>query len=598
MSGRSRGARDVLDEIRRVIRHLEQKDSVLNEELKTWKSMSGGSDTEKIQGLVEENANLKEQVKQISDHSGKKMQEMSRLRDENDHLQRSISAKDAEIDKLVKDLSYEQRKLNLLEKSHKELDEKLKKCEADLIGTRAQMNSYVNAEQLIIQEKNDLKQENEALKKTIHRLETTAASTDQTQLEKDYRDLVKEFNKVEAESKRNKENSDHNYTVADQYKTLYEEIQQEKKILQGEIAKLRSGGAAAPDSQSLQSPGQPHAPIAARVNVDGAEDATKDSMTGKKANTSQTINGSKEPAQEGRGFLGGLVDIGKKMVGLGDGGGVTVKKDTMGDGGAADSGSDDSSDDEDNTAAGSAAAGNARPGGLSPEYTVTTEVEKNGIGDTSAATGSKTQVGGGGGAAGGEGRGAAAITADGGAGGGGGGQTQVLADDEDVIKMKATELSIFITSRGWIASENNYTSKYKCFLENESSDNLMKYKLKYNLLGNDRESIINNLNKIAFECNVMTTLGAPDYREMKAKYTLLPELENKKTPPKDQIAEGLSKMDCKKRSQLTLDICLKKLTTIPAFKNEAEKCDIHIDVSRAKGSVKNLYPQVYEVSVS
>ena len=511
MSRESRGAREVLVEIRSVINHLELQDSVLNEELKVWKSKSSGSDIEKIKGLLEKNLKLQEQLKQIGDYSSKQMQEISHLQDENTNLRESISAKDMEINKLKRDLSFEKSNVKLLEKKNEELNEILEKSQSDLRGTKEELESYITNE-------GHLKSEILQLKQAI------------------------------------------------------------KQIKQ-------SGRGALADSTSLTPPHSPQH-VTKRVDFRNPENPNVSAN----ADISHKNDENQHAAQEGggvgsllvrgvgstvRGVANAVINLGRSKGGVHP----TTTADGRGgqDSGSANSENNDRSDVRDETPAGSPSRG---PDEVSHPYIVKDD---------------NTQVGGGGAATGDEGRGTAAITADGRAGGGGGGQTQVLANNEDVIKMKAKELSTFITSRRWSGSENSYTSKYKCFLKNESLDILKKYKLKYNLLGDDRESIIHNLNKIAFECNVLESLGAPDYREMKAKYTRLPEEENRKTPPKDKIAEGLSKMDHKQRSQLTRDICVKKLTSIPDFVAEALKCDIHIDKSRTNGSVRNLYPQVYEV---
>lgn len=397
MSGRSRGARDVLDEIRRVISHLERKDSVLNQELKTWKSVSFGSDTEKIQALVEENVNLKEQVKQNSDISGEKIKEIRRLKDENAHLQGSISAKDAEIKKLVDNLSFEQMKVNLIEKNYKELTEKLKRCEADLLDTRAEMNSYSSAYDKVIEEKTALKTENVELRQNIHRLKTTAASTDQTQLQQDYDDLSKKFNNVEAESKRNKENSDHNHTVADQYRTLYEQTKKEKENIQEEIAKLRSGGVAAP-VQSLVSPHQPPL-IATRLDVGRPEDPTTDPIASAKANSSQNNPASQPPPQEQKSYMGAAVGaVGSTVGGVlhafgfgGAGGGTKTVDNGNGKHDTAVASSDSGGP------AVSAAPDAVSSDAVSPQYTVNAVVNNNGNEDTNApaaAASSNNTVGG------------------------------------------------------------------------------------------------------------------------------------------------------------------------------------------------------------
>jgi hypothetical protein len=410
MSRESRGARDVLAEIRRVIFDLEQKDYVLNEELKTWKSMSGGSDTEKIQDLVEENANLKKQVKQNSDFYGEKMQEMKRLKDENAHLQGSISAKDAEINKLTNDLNAQKHTCVQMSNHYVKMESDLKRSQADLLGTRGQMNSYSSAWDNVTKENNDLKTENVQLKETIRQLQTAAASSDQTKLEKDYSDLLKEVENVRAESKRNKETSDHNYTLADQYRTLYEKTKKEKEIIQEEIAKLRSGGVAAPVSQSLVSPDP--TPIAARVDVQNPKVPPQYPIAFPNTDISQKNDESQPAAQEGGG-LGAI--IGSTVRGLkstvsylrGSRGGVDSTSTPDGRGGAdsrpADSGSDDSSDDEDNTAAGSPSREPERGAGsdkVIPPYAVTAEFKDDKNGDKpapaapAAAASSNNTVGG------------------------------------------------------------------------------------------------------------------------------------------------------------------------------------------------------------
>jgi hypothetical protein len=404
MSGRSRGAREVLDEIRHVIRHLEQKDSVLNNKLKTWESLKNGDESERIKVLVEENASLKEHVRQISDNSGKKMQEMRHLKDENTHLQGLISAKDTEISKLMKNLSFEQSKVNLLEKLHQEQTEKLKRFEADLLHTRGEMNSYATAHENLTKKHHYLQNENVQLKEVIKRLETTAASTDQTQLQQDYSDLSKEFYKVEAELKLIKPISDQNYETANQWKNESEKGTKQIEILQAEIAKLRSGGVAAPVQSGIGahagSPGlaslDPPPRVSARVDVDDAEDPPSDPITGKKAHTSQKNPASQPPAPQQRSYIGAAVGgIGGRVMnvlGLGGGGGGTVKKHTRRDGEEADSSSDDSSNDGDDTTAGtpsrgpagSAAADDVRSDAVPPQFAVTTELTKNTIRDPAA----------------------------------------------------------------------------------------------------------------------------------------------------------------------------------------------------------------------
>jgi hypothetical protein len=446
MSGRSRGAQDVLHEIRRVITHLEQKDRKLNEKLKTWESFKNGDESERIKGLVEENASLKEDARQISDNSGKKMQEMSGLKDENAHLQGSISAKDAEINKLTKDLNAQKHTCDQMSHYYVEMKKDLEKSKVDLIDTRAEMNSYSSAYDSEFKEKTALQTKNSELMEIIRQLQTASSSSDQPQLQKAYDDLVIEVEKVREESKHNKYTADHNFKACDQYRALYEETKQRNQIIQEEIAKLRSGGVAASVSQSLESTDQSPASKAVKLDLEPHKDPTKDLNASEKADT-QKDPGIQQRAPQHRSYIGAAVGgIGEaagavlNALRLGGGGGGTnsvaeVINDTRGDSGPADSEIDDRYGDGDETAAGSPSGG---PDKVSPPYKVTVEVNNKKIRDNTAAAeaiGSKTQVGGGGGAAGGEGRGAAAITADGGAGGGGG---HAVVDVDEIIK-KATE---------------------------------------------------------------------------------------------------------------------------------------------------------------
>jgi hypothetical protein len=373
MSRGSRGASDVLAQIRSVISHLERKDHILNNKLKTWESLKNGDESERIKGLVAENASLKENVRQNSDLSSEKMQEIRHLKDENAHLQGSISAKDAEINKLLKDVSFEQSNVNLLEQNYQELTEKLKKSQADLLGTREQMNSYATAHENLTKKHHYLQNENVELKEDIKRLERTAASTDQNQLQIAYGDLSKEFNKVEAELKQIKPISDKNYQIANQWKNESEKGTKQIEILQAEIAKLRSGGAAAgsPDLVSLD---PPPPPIAARLEVERAKDDTKDPIAIAKADNSQTNTASQQPAQKQTSYLGaaaGAVGTVLNAIGLGGGGRGTNSV-------------DDSSDEGDDIVAGSPSREPERGAGsvgLHPLYTVTEEVKNDKIGD-------------------------------------------------------------------------------------------------------------------------------------------------------------------------------------------------------------------------
>ena len=170
MSRESRGAREVLVEIRSVINHLEREDSVLNDKLKIYESVQNSSDTVKIQTLVEANTKLNNQVKRINEYCVQQMEEISNLKEEKAHLLVSTSATDAAIDQLNKDLSFKKRNVKLLEKKNEELNEILKNCQADLEGTREQMKSYSSTCENVIKKNNDLKQENEILKEEIAKL--------------------------------------------------------------------------------------------------------------------------------------------------------------------------------------------------------------------------------------------------------------------------------------------------------------------------------------------------------------------------------------------------------------------------------------------
>ena len=170
MSRESRGAREVLVEIRSVINHLELQDSVLNQELKVWKSMRNSSDTENIQALLEKNLKLQEQLKQIGDYSSKQMQEISHLQDENTNLRESISAKDMEINKLKRDLTAQKNTCGNMSDYYVKMEKDLEKSQSDLRGTKEERDSYSSTCEDVIKKNNDLKQENEILKEEIAKL--------------------------------------------------------------------------------------------------------------------------------------------------------------------------------------------------------------------------------------------------------------------------------------------------------------------------------------------------------------------------------------------------------------------------------------------
>ena len=513
MSGGSRDARAVLDEIRHVINHLENKDRKLQSELNMLKRLSTGDESDPLVKTRGELMNLNSKNSDLQTELQREKSKFAALEAEKNRLEARLVIVMQESKQHQNNSEFNLKGAKIYEDQFKQLEQDFEHMKNELDSVKTQKNGLNEDLASHTDAINNLHEENKALRDEVARLmqqngQYAGAATSPNQAS---------LNPVS--------------------------INQQNQASQLPISPQPN------QASQIQNSSVPISP----------QPAVADNYSKQRAQTQPTL---------------GAWNKVKSWVGLG-------KNGDSGSGGD-DTGDDQNGDGVDNSAG---AAVRADTHTVNPQN-ITPQVAKNsGISDS----------GGGEGRAAGGGAGNKPVTpaiyyVD-----SRGGQPQVIADDDDVIAKTATQLLAYTRSKNWTnVLKGSFKEMYKLFLANVSDDDLLKYKTKYKIFGNDRESIINNLNKVTFACNVMTTLGAPDYREMKQKYKELPEWDNRTVPNKNQIAEGLSKMEPAKRSELTRDIISRKLTTIPSFVEKALECDITIDKTKANGSVKNLYRQVYE----
>ena len=381
MSGRSRGARDVLAEIRSVINHLEQKDRKLNDELQSLRFIGSGSESDQIKNAQAEITRLHtEKYKLTADFEESRTSYMI-IKQENEILHQELDTEKKESERHQNNSAHNLQYADNCKNISESLKSDIVKIqgENDTLkiqkqGLEKDLDSNINAIKNLQNKKDDLENENAALKQNIAQLTSKPASSDQARLQQDNVLLTEQLNDANVEVKRFFDLYEHNRNNATIYKRLLDEKDKENETLKEQNAKFIRGAAAAPTSQSLVSLDPPPPPIAARLEVERAKDDTKDPIAIAKADNSQTNTASQQPAQKQTSYLGaaaGAVGTVLNAIGLGGGGRGTNSV-------------DDSSDEGDDIVAGSPSREPERGAGsvgLHPLYTVTEEVKNDKIGD-------------------------------------------------------------------------------------------------------------------------------------------------------------------------------------------------------------------------
>ena len=372
MSRGSRGASDVLAQIRSVITHLEKKDRKLNDELQSLRLIGSGSESDQIKNAQAEITRLSSQKSKLTADLEESKTSYTRIRQKNEILHR-------ELDNERKDSKQHQNNSehNLKYGEHyKTISENLQseilkiQGENNTLknkneGLQKDLDSYDMTLKNLRNKKEDLENENAALKQNISQLTSKPASSDQARLQKDNVLLAQQLNDAKAEVKRYFDLSEQNRNNAKIYKELLNQTEKENEILKEQNANLMRGTAASVQSGSgalADSPGlaslDPPPRVSTRVDVEHTKDPTVSAHT----DISQKKDESQHAAQEGGGIgslLGSTVRGIKNTVSYftGVGGGVDSTATAEGRGGqdsrSADSESDDRSDDGDETAASS-----------------------------------------------------------------------------------------------------------------------------------------------------------------------------------------------------------------------------------------------------
>ena len=102
MSGQSRGAQDVLDEIRHVIMHLKEKDRALKHQVESLSALGTGSDDERIRNANAEITRLNLQKSKLQTDLETMKTNVISLENQNDSLQQQLNTAMTESNKFEK----------------------------------------------------------------------------------------------------------------------------------------------------------------------------------------------------------------------------------------------------------------------------------------------------------------------------------------------------------------------------------------------------------------------------------------------------------------------------------------------------------------